>query len=291
MQQPVRQQPVPQPAARRVEMPNRPGVPAPVGVPVPVHAPADKNKFLWAIVVALLVILALLIGAAAFLRAPGKQVTANISAGASPKAVPLMAGKPTMPQDIYDWLDHLRQTEDMKNKLTGEQMSKMMVEFTKLNGLGGAYGMLDKKGNLDPDQLNSPTDTFAGKIGDMRADWRGVIKFFEAMPPPPECEDLAHTYDQALDEISGEMGDFQDMLSNSGSDSTSMVDKLNKLQGQSTGTIDKYLGVSDDMVSNLCQKYNTKKWFKITTGPGLPMSSSIGGGTLPSLPGSTQPGQ
>jgi hypothetical protein len=268
-----------QPMGRPVERPAAHGV-APVPIPIPLPR---QNKWLWPAAIALAALLALLIGWAVFLKAPGNKIIANLSAAGHTAPVPLMAGRPTMPKDIYDWLDHLRQTEDMKNELAGKQESQLMIEFTKLNGLGGAYGMLDKQGNLDPDQLNSPTDTLASKIGDMRAPWRDVIKFFESDPPPAECQDLAHTYDQALDEVSGEMGDFADMLSNPG-DSQSLVDKLTKMQGQSTGTIDKYLSVSDDMVSQLCNKYNTRKWFKITNGPGMPMSSGMGGGTMPSLP-------
>jgi hypothetical protein len=274
-----------QPANRPVERPAAHGV-APVPIPLGHRQQTRANKWLWPAAIGLAALLALLIGAAVFLKAPGSRVATHLSAGANNAPIPLMAGKPTMPQDIYDWLDHLRQTEDMKNKLAGQQESQLMIEFTKLNGLGGAYGMLDKNGNLDTDQLNSPATTLADKIGDMRGPWRDVIKFFESMPPPTECQDLAHTYDQALDEVSGEMGDFSDMLSTSGSDLNAMVEKLTKMQGQSTGTIDKYLSVSDDMVSQLCNKYNTRKWFKITSGPGMPMSSGMGGGTLPTLPSS-----
>jgi hypothetical protein len=273
-----------QPAGRPVERPAAHGV-APVPVPIPLGHPGQpkENKWLWPAAIGLAALLALLIGAVVYLKAPGSKPVAHLAAPGKNAPVPLMAGRPTMPKDIYDWLDHLRQTEDMKNELSGKQQSQLMVEFTKLNGLGGAYGMLDKQGNLDTDQLNSPTQTFADKIGDLRAPWRDVIKYFESMPPPAECQDLAQTYDHALDEVSGQMGDLADIITSPG-DTTTMVDKLTKMQGASTGTIDKYLTVSDDEVAQICNKYNTKKWFKITNGPAMPMSSGLGGGTIPSVP-------
>jgi len=270
-------------AAKRVEVPGarmQPAYPAPGYVP----APASQNRWLWPAVIAAVLLLAAL-GGAAYLLSSGKPAAVPLTARATPGPVPLTVGRPTMPQDIYDWLDHLRQTEDKKNALSKDQSSKMMFEFTKLNGLGLAYGSVDKEGNLDPDKLESPTQSLGEKIGDLREPWRDLIKFFESVPPPAECTDLAHTYDQALDEVSGEMGDLGDALGGNSNgtpaDPQEMIAKLTKLQGQSTGTIDKYFSVSDDMVASLCNKYNTSKWFKIEADSGTPLSSGMGGLTPP----------
>jgi hypothetical protein len=209
----------------------------------------------------------------------GKPSSAPLTAkGAGSGPVPLSVGRATMPKDVYDWLDHLRQTEDKKNELTKEQTSQLMIEMTKLNGLGGAYGMLDDKDNLDPDKMQDPKQRLGEKLGDLREPWRDLIKYFESVPPPAECQDLAHTYDQALDEVSGEIGDLGDALGgDSGSDPQDMITKLQKLQGQSTGTIDKYFSVSDDMVTSICNKYNTNKWFKIEADQSSTLNSGLGG--------------
>lgn len=261
-------------AAKRVETPGAFRQPQPVPVYGPV--PHRQNKWLWPAIIGAVVLLGCL-GAAAFLMSQGKQSSAPLTVKGSQRPVPLAVGRATMPQDIYDWLDHLRQTEDKKNELSREQTSKVMIEMTKLNGLGGAYGSLDNNDNLDPDKLQDPKERLGEKLGDLRDPWRDLIKYFESVPPPAECVDLARTYDQALDEVSGEMGDLGDALGNSGgSDPQDMITKLQKLEGQSTGTIDKYFSVSDDMVANLCNKYNTTKWFKIQADPGSSMTSGMG---------------
>jgi hypothetical protein len=192
-----------------------------------------------------------------------------------------------MSKEMYDWLDHLRQTEDRKNQLSSDQTAKMMVEFTKLNGLGLAYGSLDEKGNLDPDKLESPTEALGQKVGDLREPWRDVIKFFESVPPPADCLTLAHVYDDALDEVAGEMGDLGDAITQGGnagpSGAEDMVSKLEKLQGQSGDTIDKRFSTADDMVADLCNKYNTSKWFKIKADGGSPLSAGMSGIPTPTI--------
>jgi hypothetical protein len=270
-------------AGKRVETPR--GYQQPAYQPVPAYGPpVAKNKWLVpALVGALLLLLCL--GGAAFLMSAAKPAGPPLTARASAGPVPLTVGKPTMPQDVYDWLDHLRQTEDKKNELSKDQESKLMIELTKLQGLGGAYGSVDEKGTLDPDKLENPSTTLANRLGDLRAPWRELIKFFESVPPPQECADLAHSYDQALDEVSGEMGDLGDILGGGGENynPTDTVAKLEKMEGQSTGTIDKYFSVSDDMVSNICNKYNTRKWFKIQADVTSPLSAGMGNFTMPPI--------
>jgi hypothetical protein len=273
-------------AVRRVEGPAGAPYQQPVHPalsPYAIYAPKKQNKWLWPTVLAMLVLLALLIGLMANLRTVAKGSASPLSAVAKGSAPPLTTGLVTMPQDVHDWLDHLRQTEDMKNKLESQQNSQLMIEFSKLNNLGGVYGMVDKNGTLDPDSLNSPSDSIGTTVKDMKAPWADVILFFESVPPPAECQNLAHTYDQALDEVRGAMGDIGDILDTSSTDPNGMVQKLTKLQGQSSDTIDRSFKQSDQMVSEICDKYNTRKWFVIKTDVGTPMSAS-GGGLLPSVP-------
>jgi len=231
---------------------------------------------MWWVGLGLLAILAALITAMGMLKTSVKQSAPPLAVQAPPPtAPPLQVGKPTMPKDIHDWLDHLRQTEDMKNALSLKQESDLMQELTLLNGLGAARGMYDDKAKqLDPDSDKSPVQGEKDKIGDLVEPWRDVIKFFESVPPPTECQNLANTYDQALDEVSGQMRDIQDILTKSDQDSASTVDKLTKLQGTSTGTIDKYFALADDGVSQICDKYQTAKWFKIKADVGNGMSGS-----------------
>src|SRR5579859_1872689 len=102
---------------RPVERPSGYQQPAYSGVPAAVPVPIRTNKWLWPTVGVLALLLAALIGVVAHLVSAAKPSGPHLVAQGSAGPVPLAVGKPTMPKDIYDWLDHLRQTEDRKNAL------------------------------------------------------------------------------------------------------------------------------------------------------------------------------
>ena len=252
--------------------------------PVAVHAvtPAApaKNKWFWPAVIGLLIAIGMLVSVASFLMAKAKTTGPGLQAAATTPTAPLTTGYATMPPDIRAWLDHLRETEDRKNKLVNDQSSLIVVEFTKLNNLGAATGALDNNGNLDPENMRSPSEVENEKLKALRPAWRDLIQFFESMPPPPECTDLAHTYDRALDEVSGEIGDLGDILSGSQTDPTKAIQTLTNLQGKSA-PIDQSFSLSDSMVGQICDKYHTAKWFSIKADAGSPLSMGGAGGLLP----------
>lgn len=275
-------------AAPRTEQPK--GVPAPQYAAVPGYAGAitrpKQNRWIWVLAMALLAIFAGLLGALSMLKTTAKINAPQLAVRGSVQAPPLAIAKPTMPQDVYDWLEHLRKTEDRKNELTLNQMPAIMTEFTLQQGLGGARGAYDNQGNLNLDDLKSPTGAAANTIGDLEQPWRDLIKFFESVPPPDECKDLANTYDSALDETAGEMHDLQTILQGSDASMQANADALQKvtqMTGQSGATIDKHFSLSDDMVAQICDKYRTRKWFSIKADVG----SSV---AVPSVPSAPTPG-
>ena len=232
------------------------------------HPP--QKRWFWPTVIGLLALIAILGGGLALLMARGKNPPLQATGtGAAPP--PLTATATTMPPDIRAWLDHLRETEDRKNKLVSDQTAVVMTEYTKLNGLGAAAGALDSNGNLDPENMKSPSEAEAQKMKDLRPAWGELIQFFESMPPPPECTSLAHTYDSALDEIRGEMGDVVDIVNQSQDNSDQSLKSLMGLQGKST-PIDGHLSLADKMVGEICDKYNTARWFSIRADAGSPLS-------------------
>jgi hypothetical protein len=190
---------------------------------------------------------------------------------------------PGMPPSVHDWLEHLRRIEERKNRLTAEQVAALKTFAAKYQALGPAAGML---ANPDSDDDNTnPVTPMVQTTADMAGPWNKLIKDFQAVPPPPECQKLADEYYSAINEIPAEMNDIQGLLNNlsnqmsNGTSSTGETDankdalkNAESMQGKSKEGIDDHLTASDDMLGDVCAKYNTRKWFSI--------SSDFGGGLL-----------
>ena len=190
---------------------------------------------------------------------------------------------PGMPPSVHDWLEHLRRIEEQKNKLAAEQVAEVKTYATKFQALGPAAGLLSNPDSED-DNTN-PTVPVQQMTTDMSKPWNDLIKDYQSLPPPPECQKLADEYFSGLNEIPAEMSDIQDLLSNlskqmstanpSSGESPENKDALKKaegMQGKSSQDIDTHFTNSDELLGEVCNKYNTRKWFSI--------SSDMGGGLL-----------
>jgi len=187
----------------------------------------------------------------------------------------------TMPPNIHDWLEHLRRIEERKNKLTAEQVASLKMFMTKYEALGPAAGLLSQSG--DDEDMTNPTAPFTEKTTDLVAPWKQLIKDYQAVPPPPECQRLADEYYAGLNEVPAQMSDVQSIINsiNPGNDSAANTgendankDALSKAyasQGKSED-IDAHFNSSDSLLGDVCNQYNTNKWFSI--------SHDIGGGAL-----------
>jgi hypothetical protein len=172
-----------------------------------------------------------------------------------------------MPQDVWDWLEHLRRIEARKNELHLRQVSDLKKFQLMIGTLGPAIGELDPY-----DQTGGtgkePTDVAATKFNDLRPEWRQLIADFQSVPPPEECKPIANDFFRAINEIPGMTGDIMDVLNNvsSGSaDPSAMLAEASKLRNKSYDNIDVYLISTDKRVQDICDKYNKKKWFNIKT--------------------------
>jgi hypothetical protein len=95
----------------------------------------------------------------------------------------------TMPQDIYDWLEHLRKTEEARVGLTTTQLSKAMTEYAKAQAFGGVDTLKDLLNGIDDPnhEMKAPTDELYPVLKELHDQSRDLIEKFESYPPPPEC--------------------------------------------------------------------------------------------------------
>jgi hypothetical protein len=180
-----------------------------------------------------------------------------------------------MPQDILDWLEHLRKVDREKNDLAGKETADMAAYGIKLKTFGPAADMLEN--GVDDSDGTDPGKQTSQKIEDFKPQWDQIIQDFQSMPPPDECKPIADDYESALDEISGMMDDINQAIKSMGTDPSAALNTAQKLQGKSGSAIDEPLKRTDREVEDICRKYNTKKWFDI--------QSDVGSGTLGSMGG------
>jgi hypothetical protein len=197
------------------------------------------------------------------LTAQGTTPDGSILAAAGAQAPPMLnkdAEAPAkMPQDVYEWLEHLRKTEEKRVDMTSGQGASAMIEKTKLSVDGGIDAIKDALNGIDDPnaQLRSPTEGLATLLKQMQNDTLHLVEFFNSVTPPAECVPIRDAYDRALRETAGQIGDVADSMA------AADIQGLLKMKGASNEGIDTYGKKTDRLVGEICDKYHTSKWFSI----------------------------
>ncbi len=228
-----------------------------------------RNKIAAAVIAGVLV-LAILAGSAANLLQKNASIGDNSllkkQAHVPPPVLEKTAEHVTMPEDIRNWLEHLHQTEIARVDTTNKSIANARVEQAKDSVAGGAAGVQSALDGMDDpnSQLKSPVDDLARMIKGMHDQVFDLQKQFDNYPAPNECIPIQAAYDQALGEEAAELGDLGDHLASGD------VAKLQSMEGTSVAGIDAAGAKTDRLVGEICDKYNTKKWFSINKdiGPG-----------------------
>lgn len=236
------------------------------GTPFVAQADARKPLVYGSIIAAVLLLLALL---ALFLMRPQDEILTQPAPARRQPVIRQTAPAPAqMPQEVYDWLEHLRLIEEDKQALLANQKAKAMTFMAKLSALGSLAGAVQEDGSVDVDNIRSPAEMAQEKIQDFRPAWKDLILDFESFLPPEECRVVFNSFSQALTEIAGQAGDVSDVLRELGGNTEDALAKLLAMQGTGSGGIDDKLEETDRHVGTICVKYKTDKWFAIRSDRG-----------------------
>lgn len=168
-----------------------------------------------------------------------------------------------MPDDIRRWLEHLEATEKKREKLAKKGLANLMI-LAQTAQLGMDLDGLRQLAQGDPDMAEPKTS--ADKVGESaeqtRAEWKQLRADFESYPPPGECQPIAQNYTNALSETGAMMADILDAIAVSKEDTQKALNSLYGMQNASK-SIDEYGDATDSGVAEICEKYNTRKWFSI----------------------------
>jgi len=203
------------------------------------------------------------------LTARGQLPNTNLLSAEGKGSKPsLQATQITMPKDLYDWLEHLRRCEQKKEAITGEQNQQLRELQSEMQGADGLTSAEDVQKMSDPDYNSFPTlDKATAMLNQLQPDWVALKKRFDSVPPPEECKPIAQAYDDGLQSIIDTFASIEKIVG--GIDLTSKgsiqgsADDVKDIGLHHRRGIDGNFEDTDNLVQDICDKYQTRKWFKI----------------------------
>jgi soluble cytochrome b562 len=204
----------------------------------------------------------------ATLNARGQLTDSTLQAKGGPTNPTLAATRVTMPDDIRNWLEHLARIERKKQALTNKQLEQAHELQGELQGASGLTSPEDVSKMSDPDYNSFPSIEKAGAmIAQLQPDWKDLQKEFDSVPPPKECQPIADQYDSGFDAMIETFDEIEKIVNGINltdqKQMKSSVDDARKAGRSSRRGIDGSFEKTDDLVQKICDKYETRKWFKI----------------------------
>ena len=181
-----------------------------------------------------------------------------------------------MPDDVYNWLEHLRRTDE---RLTSETNAiGMTAGIDRVSGLADMYGKaLD--GNLEDYTPRTESDKVNQKTDSAFAD---LATYFDSVPPPAECRPIYNAYKISLSETEANIHKIQELTSQAFATAMSgdgnpnaVVDDLKTIYADHKDGIDEHRRLTDNGVQQICDKYRTRKWFGIKPDPANPIMKGM----------------
>jgi hypothetical protein len=268
--------------------------------PDPYLDQAKRNRFYWILGGALL-LMALLVGtvgsrllfsgqsAGGPVTKAGQEAGGGVTEARTPPPAPVtrVEAEPqpmtpkmakTMPQDVLDWLKHLERTEKKRHALATEQISALLAQMVMLSGIGAtdavAQSLLD---DPEKDFEKTPATEIRDQTRAQKREWRDLIAYFDSVPPPTECVPIRNAYGTALGETQSMIFEVLDAIGTAAEDPKLAVQSLMNLRGKSHSRIDVSARETDGLVQDICDKYDTRKWFSIAGDVGGGMGGVLGG--------------
>lgn len=181
-----------------------------------------------------------------------------------------------MPQDVEDWLNHLKETERRKRILTQRQYT----EFSQMPAMMqlGVTSPAQVQQLTDPDSIMDKTpdnQALQDMVSDAKPAWYRLNDFFLSVKAPAECETIAENYSTGLCQIGDTMADIAKIVdsvdpssANLNSDIQAGKKDVYEIQQTHRETVDQSFKKALYGVDDVCEKYHRKRWFDIDTSGG-----------------------
>lgn len=191
-----------------------------------------------------------------------------------PSVAEAEAPKPP-PQHVVDWLEHLRRTEERRQRMERNvaPVMSMLVQATVARAAamsGIAQGDLEKA-EVDYEQQR---EKLRQGYQQRQREWAQLLEFFQSQQPPPECRTLADTYFAGLSQYVTTITQIEKSLIEND------IGGLTGMLGSVQSDLDSRFARADEELTRVCEQYGIRKYFSIGA-QGTDLLRSLGGGGLP----------
>ncbi len=195
----------------------------------------------------------------------------------SPAALKADGSHAVMPDDVRKWLEHLERIEKKRGQLSTEQLSGAIVTMTELQlggGLDAINSMINDSGEGSAPE--SPASSTKKEFENYQTEWTKLNEDFWSLPPPAECIPTRDAYNMALNETGTMIVEIVKQIETGMDEPKKAIAILTGMKGTSEARIGKPSRTTDDLVAGICNKYDTRKWFSISTDFGSGLFGKLG---------------
>jgi len=129
------------------------------------------------------------------LPAPGGIVTAPPGKAGEAKT-PAGVAKPKPPQEVVDYLNHVKKVEEHRQMLLKDTSAALLLA---VSGQEKSYeAILDQIDKGDSAQVSDPMADMRKELNRQYGNWQATLKYFDQKPAPPQCRDFAGSYRAVL---------------------------------------------------------------------------------------------
>ena len=197
------------------------------------------------------------------LQAPAIAPQPNLEASVEKKA---------MPQEDLDWLKWLEKIEREKQELTAKEQTQLTTMIASLQGAEGltSQGVQDLS---DPDNTSNsaPAMDDAQRVTrEMMKAWSALKRKFDTNPPPPDCVPIGAAYDNGLEGMADSVQKLSDLLGGIAEKPEPTQSDADEAIGNAKGVgrthihdVDSELRKTDQLVQDICDRFDVHKWFSI----------------------------
>ncbi len=188
-----------------------------------------------------------------------------------PSVTAAEAPKPP-PKHIVDWLEHLRRTEERRQRMENNLKPAMSMLVQAMVARAAAMSGI-AQGDLDKAEADYEREREKLRQGyqQRQREWAELLQYFKSVPPPPECRALADTYYAGLSQYITTISQIEQSLIEND------IGGLTALLGSAQSDLDARFARADEELSRVCEQYGIRKYFSIGA-RGTELIRSLGGG-------------
>lgn len=207
-------------------------------------------------------------------QAAGESTPAPIAMAGRPEDVPVREAARVMPSDVRAWLEHLERMEKKKNELHERQANEARALASSLTG--GGLNLQDVDSILDPGAgMPDPRNIVDELIDKIAPPWVDLRKeFLETGPPMPlECKPIATQFETGISQMVSKVEQIRDIMNafdpasvSATSEAGEKQTELGAMKRDHKQVVDNAFKATDDLLAQICRKYQARKWFDIDQG-------------------------